>query len=440
MTRSAAEESLLAGCEAQLAAHDGRDPAWLLERRREALARFAETGLPTTRQEDWRFTSLAGLAGTRFEPTAAGQAAPAPGVDPAWLWEATEPAHLLVFVDGRFAPDLSRAASIDRGGLRIDALSQVLANEPDRVAAHLGRSADIKARAFVALNTASAWDGLFLELGPGATPEGPIVVSFLRSAEATPRAVQLRNLIIAGPGSRACVIEHYAGPAANAGLTNSVSELLLRADAQIEHIKLQDEGTSGFHIGAILAQQGPRSRLTSHSLALGARLSRTEIEVQLAEEGAEVTLYGLYLGRGEQLVDHHTMIDHAAPETRSTELYKGVLDGKARGVFHGRIHVRPHAQRIDAAQINRNLLLSDDASIHTKPQLEIHADDVRCSHGAAIGRLDADALFYLRTRGIGETDARSLLTFAFASDVTGKLPNPGLAKQMRERVLRWLET
>jgi Fe-S cluster assembly protein SufD len=219
---------------------------------------------------------------------------------------------------------------------------------------------------------------------------------------------------------------------------NSVAELSLARDARLEHVVLQQEGPDTLALGAIALQQEAGSHYTSHSLALGGRLARLEIRANLAGEAAHCALRGLYLGRDRQLLDHHTTIDHATPHTTSDELYKGILDERAHGIFHGRVHVWPNAQKISAQQTNRNLLLSDLALVHTKPQLEIFADDVRCSHGATIGQLDPDELFYLRSRGIGERDARALLSFAFASEITGALPLAALRERMEAFVLGWL--
>jgi Fe-S cluster assembly protein SufD len=437
MTRSPAEDAFLEYFRALEEKLPGREPAWLEVLRREAMATFAELGIPTTREEDWRFTRLTNLAKTAFRP-ADGLAPIKPDdsrlVGPA---RAIGDAHRLVFLNGRLSPELSELGALPHGA-RIGSLAQSLAREPERPEPHLARCADHKTRAFSALNTALASDGLFVELDAGVVLERPIHALFIQQTESAPLAVHPRNLVVAAPGSRAQLVEHYLGSGRGLTLTNAITEVVAGRDAQLEHIKLQEESEETYHVAGLMVRQEAGSRFASHSLSLGGRLMRFDIQTLLGGELAHCTLNGLYLARNTQHVDHHTTIDHAMPHTTSTEVYKGIMDGEARGVFHGRIHVRPDAQKINAEQTNRNLLLSDDATINTKPQLEIYADDVRCTHGATVGRLDEDALFYLRTRGIALEDARSLLTFAFASNVTQQLPVAQLRKHMENFVLDWL--
>ena len=435
MTAGPAESAFLEHFAALEAGLPGHGLPWLEDLRREASASFRELGIPTTRLEDWRFTPLTTLAKTPFQP-----AQGAREISPAAIESHTRvigSAPRVVFVNGAYVPALSSVGELPPG-VCISSLASALAREPERIEPHLSRCADHKTRAFTALNTALASDGLFLELAPGAVLAEPLHVLFVQTGEDPPIAAHLRNLVVAGPGSRALLVEHYIGSAQGVYLTNAVTEIIAGRDSRLEHIKLQQESENAYHIAGLSARQEAGSQITSHSLSLGGRLMRFDIQIMLGGEHAHCTLNGLYLARSTQHVDHHTTIDHAMPHTTSRELYKGILDGSAKGVFHGRIHVRPDAQKTNAHQSNRNLLLSESAAINSKPQLEIYADDVRCTHGAAIGRLDEDALFYLRTRGIDLEAARSLLTFAFARDVTGLLPIEPLRESMESFVRDWL--
>lgn len=395
------------------------------EPRRAALERFLEAGLPTPRDEDWRFTNLRELAETGWTPAAE---APLPELPPAL-------GPRLVLVNGRCAAE-PEARELP-AGVRMRSLAAALAEEPG-LAGEIGALADDKARALSALNRASWEDGAFVEIADGVSLEQPLEIARVHVAGEAPGAEHPRLLLRIGAGSRAVLVERWLGRGSGPYLVNAVEEIALARDASLEHVVLQDDGSDAFALGAIVVQQEAGSHYTSHSLALGARLARLELAATLAGENAHCALRGLYLARGRQLLDHYTTIDHATPHTTSDELYKGILDDRAQGVFHGRIHVRPHAQKISAWQTNRNLLLSDRAVIHTKPQLEIHANDVRCSHGATIGQLDPDQLFYLRSRGIRERDARALLALAFASEVSNALPDERLRRLVEDYLVAWL--
>ena len=358
------------------------EPAWLVGLRAEARDAFRARGLPTTRDEDWRFTPLAKLDKLDF---------------------------------GAMTPG------------RVVGGQSLRAADPERVRRVLGRCGDPKRRPFEALNTALFADGAFVELAPGEAIAAPIQ---LRVGPG-----HVRNLIHAGANSRAVVVEDCRG----AGFTNGVTEIVLEPGARLDHVLVQDlpsDSSAGFF--AVLARQERDSRLHLHSVAVGAALARVQVEVRLEGAGAELELDGLYLGRGTQHQDHHTTVDHASPHTTSRELFKGILADKAHGVFHGRVHVRPDAQKIDASQTNRALLLSDGAVLDSKPQLEIYADDVKCSHGASIGQLDPDQIFYLRARGLDLARARALLTAAFASEVLARLPVAALRESLEARVHDWL--
>lgn len=405
----------------------------LARARAEALDAFAALGIPGVDLEDWRFTSLKALEALPFQPARGGAQPDRAAVDAAA--EQVGPAHRFALTDGVFA---SAPAAEPEPGVRVRSLAEVAARDPGALESRLGSAADPKTGAFRALNAALFADGALIEIEADVALERPLHLVFTSPAGDAPRAAHPRSLIHLGPGARATVVEHWVGAGDGPLLNDAVTEVLLGRDASLDHVSLQEQGAGTFHIGGLAARQERGSRLASHSISLGARLMRMEIATALEGEGAHSALYGLYLGRGAQLVDHHTTIDHATPHTTSDELYKGVLDERAHGVFHGRVVVRPHAQKISAMQTNRNLLLSDRATINTKPQLEIFANDVRCSHGATIGRLDPDALFYLQTRGVERELARALLTRAFAAEVTSRLPLRGLREHLEARLPAWL--
>ncbi len=415
------------------------EPAWLSARRSDALASFTNEGLPTTRWEDWRFTPLSALASTSFSRAVAG-APSAAAIECAHRAAALLPdAHRLVFVNGALAPGLSAAGELPRG-VRIDSLARVLASEPELVREALGALAEEKGHPFTALNTARFSDGALVVLERAAVLDRPVHLLFVEDPTGSdePVASHPRTLVVARDRSQVRIVEQHASTGTGGGFVNPVSELHLGDDAIVDHIVLQGLAPASFLLGAITAAQARSSQLTSFSVAMGARLSRLEIHGALQAEGAHASLFGLYLARGGELADHHTTIDHTAPHTTSRELYKGILDDTGKGVFHGRIHVHPRAQKIDASQTNRTLLLSDRATIHTKPQLEIYADDVKCSHGATIGQLDPAQIFYLRSRGLSLDEARALLTTAFANEVTSGIAIEPLRDRVRELVHRWL--
>ncbi|HEX7044760.1 MAG TPA: Fe-S cluster assembly protein SufD [Burkholderiales bacterium] len=382
---------------------------WLRELRERGRAVFAAAGFPTTREEAWRYTNLASLARQRFELAAADAALDAAALRAAWF-DALD-AYRLVFVDGSYRAELSSPPS--GGGVAVGSLREMLARDPQALEGRLGAIAPADRHALAALNTAFLLDGAYVHLAAGAAPERPIQILYFASTGAL---TQPRTLIVAEAGSRAVVIEQYCGTDAARYFSNAVTEIALGERARIEHYRVQQQGAQGYHIGGLYVRQERGSELVSNALDLGGLLVRHDLQSALAE-GAACTLNGLYLAGGRQHVDNHTLIEHAAPHSTSRELYKGVLDGRARAVFNGRVVVRPGAQRSDAQQTNNNLLLSEDAEIDTKPELEIYADDVKCTHGATVGQLDSDQLFYLRSRGLDADAARDLLTFAFANEV-----------------------
>jgi Fe-S cluster assembly protein SufD len=306
-------------------------------------------------------------------------------------------------------------------GVKVSNLAAALARDPALVEKHLGRYAQVQNNAFAALNQAFFSDGVFIFVPGGVTVEEPIQLLFISSAKQTGDTIHPRNLIIAEANSKLTVVESYLSVGNAAYLTNAVTELVAGDNARIEHIKFQDEAADAYHIATIQGQFGRTSHVNVHSFAVGAKLSRNNIRAKLAGEGLECILNGLYLTKDEQLADHHMIVDHAQPHCASHEYFNGILDDKSRGVFHGRILVRQIAQKTDAKQTNKNLLLSDDATADTKPQLEIYADDVKCTHGATIGQLNDESIFYLRSRGIGTETARRMLIHAFAGEIIERI-------------------
>lgn len=390
-------------------------PVWLRSLREQGLSELSRRGFPTARSEDWKYTDVAPIVSRPFAPAAA----PSKMELKARMEQIALPGPRLVFVDGRHSPELSSLAGLP-AGVTVKPLRQAVREDGDALAAVLGRRARLEANPFIALNAALLETGAFVQVRPGAVAPSPVQLIFLSSgAQAEPVLASPRVVVVAGENSEAALVELYAGRDGGLSFTNAVTEVVLGENARLHHYKLQAEPDSAFHVASLHAEQARDSRLVSHAFALGGALARNEVSSLFAGEGGECVLNGLYVGRGTQHLDNRTDLDHAVPRCTSRELYKGVLDGRSRGTFHGRVLVRADAQRTDASQTNRNLLLSEDALVDTRPQLEILADDVKCAHGAAVGRLDEQALFYLRTRGIPKAEAERLLTYAFASEVVG---------------------
>jgi Fe-S cluster assembly protein SufD len=391
------------------------EPAWLRERRTAAFARFVESGLPTPRDEAWRHTPIAPLTRARLEPADPEARAATDVLDRL----ARDAGPRLTLVNGVLSRELSELGP--SAGVELLCLKDALAKHPALVEASLGRVAR-EGSAFAALNAALAHDAAVVLIAPGAAPERAIRIEHV-GAGAGPAVAYERTLIVAGPGSRSRIVEGYVSPDGRASLTNAVTEIVLENGAQVERCKLQQEGVEALHVATLAASVGRDARFSDHSLVLGASLSRDDIEVRLDGEGASCELAGLFVVDGKRVADTHSKIDHVRPHGTSRELYKGILDDQARGVFNGLVVVRPGAQKTDAWQMNRNLLLSREALVHSTPQLEILANDVKCKHGSTTGQLDPAALFYLRSRGIDAAAARALLTWAFASDLLRHVPD-----------------
>jgi Fe-S cluster assembly protein SufD len=411
-------------------------PEWLARLRREAIESFMELGFPTTRNEEWKYTNAAPIARTVFEP------APAVAAAPAVEFMAKSPfaemdCPRLVFVNGRLAADLSSLDSL-AAEVKVMSLGKAIADGSSQVEEHLARYADCAANPFAALNTAFIEDGALIDIPKRLELAKPIYLLYVTLAGPKPTVTHPRNLILIGGESQATVIEGYLGFGDSAYLTNAVTEIAVGENSILEYVKLEGESATAFHTATVKIHQARNASAHATTVALGARLAREDTTAALDGEGGEATLNGIYVLTGEQHVDNHTTLDHARPHCASRELYKGILDGKSTGVFNGKIIVRPDAQKTDSKQSNKNLLLSEEATINTKPQLEIYADDVKCTHGATVGQIDAEALFYLRSRGIGQLEARSLLTAAFANDVLDKIKYSRLRERLKEAVFERL--
>ena len=390
-------------------------PAWLQPVREAAFRRFQELGFPTTHNEEWRFTNVAPIARTTFAAGRKGIVQPKLAKGPIQL----------VFANGHL---LTRPESLPKG---LEAGG--FADEPAAVAQHLGKYASFDENAFVALNTAMTQDGALIRVARGAVIAEPIEIFYLTAASQEPAATHPRALILVGPNAQCTIVERYRGTGEGVYFTNAVTEIVVGESAVVDHYKVQQETLSAYHVATLQVSIGRSAVFSSTSISLGGALVRNDANAVLSA-GSEGTLNGLYIVNGTQHVDNHTIIDHTQPHANSHEMYKGILDGKSHAVFNGKIFVRKDAQKTDSKQTNKNLVLSDDAVVDTKPELQILADDVRCTHGATIGQLDAEALFYLQSRGIGKSEARSLLTFAFAQDVVDRIKVQSLRDSL-ERVL-----
>jgi Fe-S cluster assembly protein SufD len=408
-TRTALERSLL---DAFREERSPREPAWLSGVRRAGLERFRDLGFPKAHDEAWKYTNVAPILRVPFAPAAE------VSLRRIERLEAGEGAQI-VFVNGRYAPELSSDGP--RGdGVEVASLREVLAARPEGAESHLAKI-ERDGNAFAAVNSALFEDGAFVRIPAGLVVAEPIHLVFLSEPDFGPTVSHPRNLVIAESGSQAAIVESWIGAAGALYFTNAVTEVVVGEGAVLDFYKLERESLEAFHVATMEVLEKRDSSFTSHSITLGGALVRNDLNVRLDAPGAGCTLNGLFLGSGTQHLDNHTLIDHAQPHGTSRELYKGIMSGKSRGVFNGRIIVRQDAQKTDAMQTNKNLLLSKEALVNSEPALEIFADDVKCRHGSTIGQLDETAMFYLRSRGIGEEEARNLLVYAFASDVASRI-------------------
>ncbi|WP_166365727.1 Fe-S cluster assembly protein SufD [Pseudomonas akapageensis] len=427
--------AFLAGLEPRI---DARHPAWLQALRHAALQWVAEHGFPTARDEAWKYTRVAPILEIPFQLA-----------EPGPRWSAAQVEALvgdyggpcLVFFNGYFDAGLSELDGLPPG-IEVSHLAPQLLADSGALEGLFGHAFQTRPQAFTALNTALAEEGALVRIPAGTTVETPIHLVFLAAAGVAPQVMHTRVLVQMGAGSRATLVESHAGIEGEVYFSNAVSEVVLEADAALEHYKVQNESRAAFHVALLSVRQAEGSAFTGHSWALGAALARQEVRVVLEGPGAQVALNGLYLPRGVQHLDNQTTIEHLAPRCTSRELYKGVVDDRGHGVFDGRIIVRPGAMKTDASQTIKTLLLSATAQANTQPRLEILADDVKCAHGAAVGQLDEQAVFYLRSRGLPEAQARSLLTFAFVSELLeriGPAPLRAHVEQLVTAQLRGLE-
>ena len=425
MSTTAAQDSLLTGFDEFTAARTS-DPAWLRTSRARAAATFRDEGLPTTRQEEWRYTPLTGITDVPAQPVAA--ATGTPPVDGFLFRDFDGPQ--LVFVNGHYAPTQSRLHALP-DGIRVSSIAALLDSDPEMLQRHLGTAIRFRQQGFTALNDAWFVDGAAIVVDANAVVAEPIHLLYFSTGTGSSYP---RTLIVAGANSQLSVVESFAGTETTY-VTNAITEVISAEGAHVDHYKVNRESLQAHHVSSTHLLLARASVFSTHNISLGGRLTRNDINATLDGEGIECTVNGLYLADGDRLVDNHTAIDHAKPHCHSYEIYKGVLDGRSRGVFNGKIFVREDAQKTDAKQTNQVLLLSDDATIDTKPQLEIYADDVKCTHGATVGQLSAESLFYLRARGIGKDDARALLIHAFAEDIVERIRIDGVRRALEQVLL-----
>jgi Fe-S cluster assembly protein SufD len=410
---------------------------WLELVRSSAMERFEQLGFPTVHDEDWKYTNLAPLAKQSFVPATRPEKAAFDASH--FAYPETTSAHLVV-VNGFLSEELSDKTALD-SVVAIDLLAAVADARYNKVArAYLARNAGYHNNGLAALNTAFLQSGLFLLIPKNVKVEKPIQVTFLTDADQTAPASFPRLLLVAEEHSSATLIESFVSTGEEPYFTNAVAEVVVKEGARLEHYRVQRESNKAFHVSLTSAELGRSSSYDTTSINLGGRLARHDISVVMDNEGAECWVDGLYLAGADQHTDTHSVIDHQKPNCTSHQLYKGILDGNARAVFNGKIFVREGAQKTDAMQTNKNLLLSPQARVDTKPQLEIYADDVKCAHGAAVGQIDQEELFYLEARGINPDLGRKLLTYGFAEEVIDKIKIDSIKSQLDEIVLRQLNT
>jgi Fe-S cluster assembly protein SufD len=404
--------------------------------RRSALSKFAELGFPGRRDEDWKYTNVSPLLKHKFRMADRPAKVSADTVQKFTFKGMTK--NVLVFVNGRYSQELS-SAGLAAKGVVVESLENGLKERSGIIEKHISKYAGFDSQTFVALNTAFASDGAFIYLPDNAIVEEPVHLLYISDPSEASFFASPRNLIIGGRNSQIKVLESHHGLGEKAYFNNAVTEVVVQENARINHMRVQDESPGAYHITSLQAYQERDSYYSLVNVDLGGALVRNNLSIKLDAENCEAHIIGFYLGGGKQHMDNHTAIDHAKPNCFSNELYKGILGGKARGVFSGKIFVHPDAQKTNAYQNNKALILSDDAVINTKPQLEIFADDVKCSHGATVGQLDKEALFYLRSRGIAEEKANSILQYAFASDVFNYIPIEAVKERLNEIILNRLD-
>jgi Fe-S cluster assembly protein SufD len=408
-----------------------RQESWLRGVREGAFTTFCQLGFPTVHDEDWRFTNVAPIAQSTFhrpEHECNGVTE-----DDVAAYRLEGLAAQLVFVNGRYVPGLSRLP-VGHKGLQVCSLAEAMLKEREKVEPHLARYADYNKEAFTALNTAFFEDGAFVFIPRGLALQEPIYLLYLNAGSATPWMAHPRNLIVAGENSQATILEDYVSLGAGVSFSNVVTEVAAGEQAVLHHYRTERESTDVFHVSTLRIQQGRSATVNSHSVLAGGALVRNNIHPVLAGEGGNCLINCLFVSNGRQHLDNYMKVEHRSAHCTSHQFYNGILDGESRGVFHGRILVCKGAQQTDSKQTNRNLLLSDTVQMDTKPQLEIFADDVKCTHSATIGQIDEGALFYLRSRGLDEASAKGLLLFAFASECLERM-NPGLIRKYLAKII-----
>ena len=437
MSQAIKEQTPYAEAFREFAAAREGEPSWVARLREGAYGRFEELGFPTTDEEDWKYTSVAPLARKAFMPAAEAAAGPgAAEVEPFVSAEARR--SRLVFVNGTFAPGLSTLEAVPRAVVAED-LGAALAGEHAEVLwEHLGRLSGEGSDAFSALNTAFLGGGAFLRVPEGVEVTAPVQLLFLSSPGEGGGAAFPRVLVLAERDSRLDLIETYASLGGGEYFTDAAVEVFVGEGARVTHYKVQDEGEGAFHIASTRAEVSRAGAYDLTTVTLGGQLSRHEIEVSLVGEGSECSVDGLYIVGTGQHADTHSLIDHRVPHCTSRQNYKGILDGRSRAVFNGRVYVHEGARQTDAQQSNKNLLLSTDARVDTKPQLEIYNDDVKCAHGATVGQLEEEELFYLLSRGLHPDLARNLLTYGFAEEIVEKIRHESIRAQLDEAILNRL--
>lgn len=409
--------------------------AWLSPIRQAAIGRFSELGFPTTRDEDWRFTNVAPIARTSFQFSQDGYIELAlQDLDP-FVFPGLECSQI-VFVNGRYSPELSYLSLLPNG-VKIESLAQALTSDRSLIEPHLAQYADYQEDAFSALNTAFMEDGAFVYIAKGTVLQEPIHILYISTATTDPFVTHPRNLIVMDKDSQATIVEDYASMGSDVYFSNVVTEAVVGENSVLSYYFIERESEKAFNVSTLRVQQGRSSNVVTHSMLIGGALVRSNVHPVLAGEGGECIINGLFMSTGRQHMDNYMKVEHASPHCDSRQLYKGILDGKSRGVFHGRIIVHKDAQKTDAKQTNKNLLLSKEAQIDTKPQLEIYADDVKCTHGATIGQMDKEAIFYLRSRGIADESARALLLLAFAGENLQRMKVEPIRKRLEELVAQW---
>ncbi len=398
---------------------NGNSSSPVYARRKEAIEHFDRLGFPTTKHEEWKYTDVKNLLKQDFDFNPASTSVPASGLQNL-LIPNTE-ANNVVFVNGIYQPELSAITSAPED-IVIKDFSAAYASHASLIDSYFAKYAAYDKNAFVALNTAFANKGTFIYVPANKVIEKPVIIYHISDTSTGKPANMPRNLVVAGKNSQTSIVEVYLSKGTEAGFTNVVTEIIVQDNASVDHVKIQNENSRVYHISTTQVYQSRDSKFASVTISLSGEIVRNDLNIVLDAQNCEANLFGLYMPDGKGHVDNHTLVDHAKPHSYSNELYKGILDGKSTGVFNGKIFVRQDAQKTNAFQSNKNILLSKEASMNTKPQLEIFADDVKCSHGATTGQLDEDMLFYLRSRGIGINEAKALLMYAFATDIINQIP------------------